>query len=142
MLVSLFYYKSLLILSPCLMQMHKSKATLTLSPCLMQMHKSKATLTLSPCLRGTRALLGGGYSLLPIPYSLLPTHCSLFPTPYSLLSALTPYSLINRANRLSIVAIKSLHVHEVRNEIHDASETRSTSAERTRPIAAELPCKI
>ena len=63
--VSFRYYKSLLILSPC----------------LMQMHKSKATYILSPCLRGTsrrrRGLLTTPYSLLLIPCSLTNwTHCT------------------------------------------------------------------
>ena len=117
--VSFRYYKSLLILSPC----------------LMQMHKSKATLTLSPCLRGTSRRRRG----------LLPTPCSLFPTPYSLLLTpctllLIPSSLTNWTHcTANIATVVVVPVHVDRIEEHVVGVVRIVGVERTRPVVADRP---
>ena len=84
--VSFRYYKSLLILSPCLMQMHKSKATLTLSPCLRgtkianPREQSQARLSYAEQEQFGQSqpkAEGVNNSLLPAPCSLLLIPCSL-----------------------------------------------------------------
>ena len=126
--MSLFYYKSLL----------------TLSPYLMQMHKSKATLTLSPCLRGTKIANPREQSQARLSYAeqeqfgqSQPKRRGLLTAPYSLL--LIPCSLANRTDRVPVVAIVAVPDHAVRIEAHVVGAVRTVGVERTRPVVAVRP---
>ena len=124
MLVSLSYYKSLLILSPC----------------LMQMHKSKATLTLSPCLRGTKIANSREQSQARLSYAEQEQFGQSQPkaegvTPCSLL--LIPCSLANWTHCYAIIAIVVVPAHVVRTKAHEVGAAQTTA--RTRPVAAVQP---